>query len=96
VAISEQNVRHLAKLANLYLSDQEIAKMTVELGAIVKHVEQLQAVDTKGVEPIANVAGLVNVSRPDAPAAMLAAKEILGNAPLANEVAILVPKVVER
>jgi aspartyl-tRNA(Asn)/glutamyl-tRNA(Gln) amidotransferase subunit C len=96
VAISEQNVRHLAKLANLYLSDQEIQKMTVELGAIVKHVEQLQAVDTKGVEAIANVAGLVNVSRPDAPAGMLTAKEILANAPQANEVAILVPKVVER
>lgn len=96
MAISEQNVRHLAKLANLGLSDPEIHKMTVELDAIVKHVEQLQAIDTKGVEAIANVAGLVNVSRNDAPVAMLPTPEILKNAPQANEVAILVPKVVER
>ena len=65
-------------------------------GAIVGYIEQLSAVNTDGVEAIANVAGLTNVVRADTPAAMLSAREVLANAPLANEVAILVPKAVER
>ena len=96
MALSETDVRHIAKLANLALSDQELARMTTELGAIVGYVEQLRAVDTNGVEGIANVAGLNNVTRPDVPAGMLPPREVLALAPQANEVAILVPKAVER
>jgi aspartyl-tRNA(Asn)/glutamyl-tRNA(Gln) amidotransferase subunit C len=96
VAITQQNVRHLAKLANLALADAEVDRMAGELDAIVAYVEQLRAIDTKGVEAIAHVTGLVNVTREDQPGSMLTSKEILANAPLANEVAILVPKAVER
>jgi len=96
VAITEQNVRHLAKLANLSLSPEEAVRMATELEAIVGYVAQLQAVDTTGVEPIANVMGLSNVSRPDVAGAMLSQKQVLANAPQKNEVAFLVPKVVER
>ncbi len=96
VAITEAEVRHLAKLANLGLSDPDIQRMAKELEAIVGYVQQLQSVDTAGVEPIANVAGLANVTRPDVAGAMLSQRDVLGNAPQKNEVAILVPKVVER
>jgi aspartyl-tRNA(Asn)/glutamyl-tRNA(Gln) amidotransferase subunit C len=96
VAITEADVRHLAKLANLGLSDGELRRMATELEAIVGYVQQLQAVDTAGVEPVANVAGLANVTRPDVPGGMLSQRDVLGNAPQKNEVAILVPKVVER
>lgn len=96
MAITTDNVRHLAKLANLALGDAEIETMARELDAIVGYVEQLRAVDTKGVEAIAQVTGLVNVTREDQPGALLPAKAVLANAPLANEVAILVPKAVER
>ena len=96
MAISETDVRLIAKLANLALSDAEITRMSSELGAIVGYIELLKAVNTDGVEAIANVAGLTNVVRADTPTAMLAAREVLKNAPLANEVAILVPKAVER
>jgi aspartyl-tRNA(Asn)/glutamyl-tRNA(Gln) amidotransferase subunit C len=96
VAITEQDVRHLAKLANLGLSDAEVKRMATELEAIVGYVAQLQAVDTAGVEPIANVAGLANVTRPDQPGQMLGQREALANAPQKDEVAFLVPKVVER
>jgi len=96
VAITEQNVRHLAKLANLSLSQDEAVRMAGELEAIVGYVAQLQAVDTTGVEPIANVMGLTNVSRPDVAGPMLSQKQVLANAPQKNEVAFLVPKVVER
>jgi aspartyl-tRNA(Asn)/glutamyl-tRNA(Gln) amidotransferase subunit C len=96
VAITAENIRHLCKLSSLALGDAEIARMSKELEAIVGYVQQLQEVDTTGVEPIANVAGLENITRPDVPVAMLSQKQVLANAPQRNEVAILVPKVVER
>lgn len=96
MAITAENIRHLCKLSSLALGDAEIARMSKELEAIVGYVQQLQEVDTTGVEPIANVAGLENITRPDVPVAMLSQKQVLANAPQRNEVAILVPKVVER
>ncbi len=96
MAITDQDVRHLCKLANLALTDAEVARMATELEAIVDYVQQLQSVDTTGVEPIANVAGLVNVTRPDEPGPLLSQSQVLANAPAKNEVAILVPKAVDR
>ena len=96
MAITDQDVRHLCKLSSLALGDAEVSRMAKELEAIVGYVQQLQGVDTVGVEPIANVAGLENVTRPDVPVRMLDQRDVLANAPQKNEVAILVPKVVER
>lgn len=96
MAISPDQVRHLAKLALLELGDAEVARMAGELEAIVGYVEQLATVDTTGVEPIANVAGLVDVVRADQPAAMLSTAAALALAPSHGDEAFLVPKVVER
>ncbi|MHC5067843.1 MAG: Asp-tRNA(Asn)/Glu-tRNA(Gln) amidotransferase subunit GatC [Planctomycetota bacterium] len=96
MALSEADVRKIAHLSRLALSDDEIHRATAELDAIVGYVEQLREVNTDGVEPVANVAGLVNVTRVDEPGAMLPPKQVLANAPQANEIAFLVPKAVER
>jgi aspartyl-tRNA(Asn)/glutamyl-tRNA(Gln) amidotransferase subunit C len=96
VSITEQDVRHLCKLSRLALSDADMQRMAGELEAIVGYVQQLQSVDTTGVEPIANVAGLVNITRPDVAGKMLDQRQVLANAPAKNDVAILVPKAVER
>jgi len=96
VAITEADVRHIAKLANLALTAPEVTRMTGELGVIVGYIEQLAAVDTAGVEPIAQVTGLVNVVREDIPRELLPRARVLGNAPKADEVAFLVPKAVDR
>jgi aspartyl-tRNA(Asn)/glutamyl-tRNA(Gln) amidotransferase subunit C len=96
VAITEQDVRHLAKLANLAFTDADTKRMAIELEAIVGYVQQLQALDAAGVEPIANGAGLANVTRPDQPGLMLSQRDALANAPQKDDVAFLVPKVVER
>jgi aspartyl-tRNA(Asn)/glutamyl-tRNA(Gln) amidotransferase subunit C len=96
VAITAQDVRHLGKLASIALSDAEVTRYASELEAIVAYVQQLQEVDTSGVEPIANVAGLVNVTRPDVPGPLLSQEQVLANAAQKNATAILVPKVVER
>jgi len=96
VTITEQDVRHLAKLASLALDDRRLAVATAELDHIVAYVQQLQAVDTTGVLPIANVAGAVSITRGDAPGMMLSQAEVLALAPAKGVDAILVPKVVER
>jgi aspartyl-tRNA(Asn)/glutamyl-tRNA(Gln) amidotransferase subunit C len=96
MAISDHEVRHLAKLANLALTDDEVARYARELEAIVGYVEQLSQVDTTGVAPIANIAGLGGVERPDEPAPMLTTAAAMAIAPARTDSAYLVPKVVER
>lgn len=94
--ISEPQVRHLARLALLDLSAEEIAEHARHLDAIVGYVEQLAAVDTAGVEAVANVAVPAGGLRPDEPAALLPTATALAMAPVRGPDAYLVPKVVER
>jgi aspartyl-tRNA(Asn)/glutamyl-tRNA(Gln) amidotransferase subunit C len=63
--LSHDDVRHIAKLARLNLSDEEVEKFSKELTSILKYVDKLQEVDTKGVEPTAQVTGLTNAFRED-------------------------------
>ncbi len=63
--IGIDEVKRLAELAKIGLSDEEAAQMSVELGQIVEFVEQLQKVDVKAVEPTDQVTGLVDVWRED-------------------------------
>ena len=96
MTLQAEDVRHVANLARLDLSDNEVTSMTRELGTIVSYIEQLTEVDTEGVGAIANVAGLSNVTRPDQVGAMFNQTTALANAPQANQQAFLVPKAVER
>ena len=96
MSFTADDVKKLADLARIDFSDEEIAKLGQELDAIVHYVEQLSEVDTDGVEPVAQVTGLVNVVRQDEQKPMFSIQETLANAPQANEVAFLVPKAVER
>tara|TARA_Y100000310_G_scaffold333345_2_gene410694 strand:- start:192 stop:488 length:297 start_codon:yes stop_codon:yes gene_type:complete len=63
--LSNDDVRHIAKLARLNLSDDEVKKFSTELTDILKYIDKLQEVDTKGVEPTAQMTGLKNVFRED-------------------------------
>ena len=94
--ITDADVRKLAKLAALHIPEADLPKRVKELGAIVSYVDQLAQVDTAGVAPIANVAGLDTRGRDDVPGAMFTPAQALANAPARNDVAFLVPKVVER
>ncbi|MFW5752677.1 MAG: Asp-tRNA(Asn)/Glu-tRNA(Gln) amidotransferase subunit GatC [Planctomycetota bacterium] len=96
MALTEAEVRHIARLARLELSADELTRMTSELDRIVGYVEQLREVDTHGVDPVAQVTGLVNIEREDTPGPMFDRQTVLGNAALANDQAFLVPKAVER
>lgn len=63
--ITTDDVRHLAQLSSLQLSDQEVADLQVDLGNILNYINQLSALDTSGIEPTYQVTGLENVWRDD-------------------------------
>ncbi len=81
--LSTDDVRHIAKLARLDLSEAEVEQFPGQLTSILEYVGQLQAVDTKGVEPTAQVTGLQNSLRPDDIRPPMATREgLLGTSPL--------------
>jgi len=63
--LSATDVRHIAKLCRLTLSETEVEKFTTELTLILTYIERLQKVDTKNVEALGNVTGLHNSFRED-------------------------------
>jgi aspartyl-tRNA(Asn)/glutamyl-tRNA(Gln) amidotransferase subunit C len=65
MALTSDDVRHIAKLARLSLGDKEVEKFSHELTDILTYVEMLQEVDTSKVEPTEQVTGLTNSSRED-------------------------------
>ncbi|HLC76071.1 MAG TPA: Asp-tRNA(Asn)/Glu-tRNA(Gln) amidotransferase subunit GatC [Candidatus Peribacterales bacterium] len=63
--LTEEQVRHIAKLARLRLSDVEVQKFTKELCSIFGYIDMLNELDTEHVEPTAQITGLTNVMRRD-------------------------------
>jgi aspartyl-tRNA(Asn)/glutamyl-tRNA(Gln) amidotransferase subunit C len=79
--IDRDQVLHVAKLARLRLSDEEVARMGEELSTILDHIEKLNELDLQGVEPTSHVVELENVLRADDPRASLPAEKALEQAP---------------
>jgi len=63
--LTKQEIEHVAKLARLELTEEEINKYGEQLSAVLSYIDQLSEVDTTGVEPTAQVTGLENVWRED-------------------------------
>jgi aspartyl-tRNA(Asn)/glutamyl-tRNA(Gln) amidotransferase subunit C len=91
--ISRDEVAHLARLARLALSDDELDGFAGQLGAIIEHVSQIQAVDVTDVEATDNPLKDVNVSRPDIVAPCLSQEEALAAAPNAVDGRFAVPRI---
>ena len=81
MSLTADDVRWVAHLARLELTDAELETMTRQLGAIVGYVDQLRQADTDGVEPLAHALDVHNVFRDDEPAPSLPVDEALANAP---------------
>ena len=82
-SLTATQVRHIAKLARLNLSDNEVERFTKELTSILAYVDALQKVDTAGVEPTANITGLSHALRDDVIRPALAAPDaLLATSPL--------------
>lgn len=97
--ITEQQVRYVAELANLRLTDEEAARFQADLNEILEHMDKLNELDTSGVEPMAQVlfeAGETATLRDDVELPVLGAETALANAPLAAAGYFKVPKVIER
>ena len=91
--LTQEQVRHVAKLARLKCTDEEIERFTGQLGAILEYVEQLAQVDTTGVEPLAHCLPVVNVLREDKPMQGLTSDEALANAPRRDDDFFAVPRI---
>jgi aspartyl-tRNA(Asn)/glutamyl-tRNA(Gln) amidotransferase subunit C len=79
--ISREQVQHLAGLARIRLSDEEIDTLTTELGLIVESVAKVTAVATPDVPATSHPIPLVNVHRPDVPGETLTTAQALAGAP---------------
>ena len=73
------NVHHVAKLANLPLSEKEKGKFEKQLGETLSYINKLSEINTKDVEPTSQVTGLENVRREDKPTTSLSQEEALSN-----------------
>lgn len=81
--LTEAQVRHIAKLARLRLTDEEVQKYSTELTKILAYIDVLNGLDTDNVAPTAQVTGLENVLREDQVKPSEAkAEELLGCSPL--------------
>jgi aspartyl-tRNA(Asn)/glutamyl-tRNA(Gln) amidotransferase subunit C len=79
--IDREQVLHVAKLARLKLSDDEVERMASELSGILGHVERISELDLDGVEPTSHVIALENVFRTDEPRPSWDRDEVLESAP---------------
>ena len=93
--VNKEQVRHIAKLARIAMSDDELERLVPELNNILGWVEQLGEVDTDGVEPLTAVIDLKLRLREDAVTDGNCRDEVLANAPDAQHGFFAVPKVIE-
>ena len=91
---SHMDVRYVANLARLELTDDEVAIFQPQLDAILEHVEALTKIDVTGIEPMAHPAPVFDRMRDDTPHTSLKPDAVLQNAPDQSQGQIRVPKVV--
>lgn len=94
MAVTRADVEYVATLARLSFSEVEKEKLTEQLNEILHYMEQLNALDTSTVEPLAHVIALSNVFRPDSPVESIPREEALRNAPARTDAFFKVPKVI--
>ena len=89
--IEREEVLHVARLARLRLTEEEIARMSGELSSVLDHIEKIGELDLDGVEPTSHVVPLENVLREDVPRPSLARERALAGAPAPVEGGFGVP-----
>ena len=91
--ISAREVAHVARLARLDLTDEELSQYTEQLGAVLEHFADIAALDLDGVPPTAHPLPLTNVLRPDVPVPCLDRDEVLAQAPASEDGRFRVPRI---
>ena len=95
MALSEKEVRHIALLSRLQLSDEEVKQYASQLTDILDYVKKLQSLDTEGVEPMISASGSGSVFREDKPRPGLSREAAFESAPSHDEAYFRVPPVIE-
>jgi len=91
--ISKDQVKHVAHLARLAVTDEEVEHLTKDLSAIIDYAEQLNELDTDQIEPTTHVLNLKNVMRKDEPKDWITREDALENAPDAEDGQFRVPSI---
>ena len=91
--ISKEDVKHVAKLAELDFSDSEVEKITPQLDKILGHVANISKVDTKAIPPTSHTLEIKNVFREDTVRESLSKEDALLNAPEEMDGGFKVPKI---
>ena len=95
MSVSKEDVKHIANLSKLNLTEEELEKYTTELSDIVNCANELASIDVDGVKPTAHILDIKNVFRKDEVQPSYDREEILKNAPSKDAGCVSVPKVVE-
>ncbi|HLQ41124.1 MAG TPA: Asp-tRNA(Asn)/Glu-tRNA(Gln) amidotransferase subunit GatC [Tetragenococcus sp.] len=95
MAISEEQVKHVANLAKLSFKDDELHQFTEQLGEIIDMFESLSEVDTEGVALTSNVVNEINVVREDKAVKTVGREALLKNVPEAEKGFIKVPAIID-
>jgi aspartyl-tRNA(Asn)/glutamyl-tRNA(Gln) amidotransferase subunit C len=93
--IDQEQVRKVAKLSRLELTETEIEEFTSQLSAILDYVEKMNELDTTGVEPLAHCLPISNVFRQDRVKESLGTEKTLANAPQRDGEFFKVPKILD-
>ena len=93
--IDESQVRKVAKLSRLQLTDEEVGEFTGQLSAIIGYVEKMNELDTENVEPLAHCLPISNVFRQDRVKESLGTERALANAPQRDGEFFKVPKILD-
>ena len=93
--ISKEEVKHVANLARLAISEEETEKLQKQLDSIITFAEQLNELDTENIEPTTHVLHMKNVLREDKASPGLPREEVLKNAPDHQDGQIRVPGIME-
>ena len=93
--LTREEVEHVAQLARLALTDDEIEEFTAQLAVILEHAADVAALDLHDVEPTAHPLPLVNVLRADEPVPGLARDDVLAMAPAAQDGRFRVPRILD-
>ena len=95
MSVTVQEVKHIAKLARLRLSESEEEVMAEQLSSILGYIEQLNELDVSDVPPMTHVLDLVNATREDETRQRITHEEALKNASSADSDYFRVPRVIE-
>lgn len=93
--ITKSDVKYIANLARLKLTEKETEYFTGQLSNIIRYIDQLKVLDTTNIEPTAHVMPIQNVFREDVVKPSLKVEDVLKNAPAKEDNLFKVPRIIE-